>query len=88
MQVPGRAGMERSILQRSVRYGLTTKLAFSARGSSRRITIMRIRPADIRVINRRAYLLSCLLLCRPRAQPDPSSNSTRFNLELDKVAPY
>ena len=33
--------------------GLLTEPAFLVRGSSRRITIMRLRPANIRVINRR-----------------------------------
>ena len=33
--------------------GLRTEPALIVRGSSRRITIMRLRPANIRVINRR-----------------------------------
>jgi len=33
--------------------GLRTQPALVVRGSSRRITIMRLRPANIRVINRR-----------------------------------
>ena len=33
--------------------GLLTEPALLVRGSSRRITIMRLRPANIRVINRR-----------------------------------
>ena len=36
-----------------VRYGLDAQPASLVRGSSRRITIMRFRPANIRVINRR-----------------------------------
>jgi hypothetical protein len=36
-----------------MRYGLAPELASLVRGSSRRITIVRFRPADIRVINRR-----------------------------------
>ena len=46
----------RRILVCFVRYGFAPKLASSVRGSSRRITIMRFRPADIRVINRRTCL--------------------------------
>jgi hypothetical protein len=50
--------------------GLQTEPALLVRGSSRRITIMRFRPANIRVINRREnYLdrdLRCLLTARTR----------------------
>ena len=38
----------------SVRHGLRPQPAYSVRGSSRRIMTMRFRPANIRVINRRA----------------------------------
>ena len=45
--------------------GLRTEPALIVRGSSRRITIMRLRPANIRVINRRENYLDhdprCLL---------------------------
>ena len=51
------------ILQRFMRYGLRAQSASLVRGSSRRITIVRFRPADIRVINRRICLLSCHRLC-------------------------
>ena len=49
--------------QRSMRNGLRPQPARSVRGSSRRIMAMRFRPANIRVINRRAScsLLSALL---------------------------
>jgi hypothetical protein len=50
--------------------GLRAESALIVRGSSRRITIMRFRPANIRVINRREnYLdhnLRCLLRVRRR----------------------
>ena len=50
--------------------GLRTEPAFIVRGSSRRITIMRFRPANIRVISRRKnYLdhdLRCFLRVRRR----------------------
>jgi hypothetical protein len=50
--------------------GLRTEPTSLVRGSSRRITIMRFRPANIRVINRREnYLdhdLRCLLRVRRR----------------------
>ena len=63
-QVAGGEFPERRILRSFVRYGVLTQPASSVRGSSRRITIMRFRPADIRVINRRNglssyHLLSC-----------------------------
>lgn len=52
--------------------GLRTEPAFIVRGSSRRITIMRFRPANIRVISRREnYLdhdLRCLLRVRRRTK--------------------
>ena len=43
--------------------GLRTEPAFLVRGSSRRITIMRFRPANIRVINRRENYLDRNLRC-------------------------
>jgi len=43
--------------------GLRTEPALLARGSSRRITIMRFRPANIRVINRRENYLDRDLRC-------------------------
>jgi hypothetical protein len=42
---------------------LRTEPALLARGSSRRITIMRFRPANIAVINRRENYLDRDLLC-------------------------
>jgi hypothetical protein len=46
--------------------GLRTEPAPLVRGSSRRITIMRFRPANIRVINRRENYLDRDLRCLPR----------------------
>jgi hypothetical protein len=52
--------------------GLRTEPAPIVRGSSRRITIMRFRPADIRVINRRENYLDhdsrCLLRARKKEE--------------------
>jgi hypothetical protein len=59
VQVTGSGRTARRILPPSVR----SQSAFSVRGSSRRITTMRFRPADTRVINRRICLLSCHPLC-------------------------
>ena len=66
--------------------GLRTEPAPLVRGSSRRITIMRFRPADIRVINRRICLLSCYLLCRPPAWLRKTQAGGTSG--LDKVASY
>jgi hypothetical protein len=43
--------------------GLRARPALLVRGSSRRITIMRFRPANIRVINRRVSRLDHLRCC-------------------------
>ena len=52
--------------------GLRARPALLVRGSSRRITIMRFRPANIRVINRRdsrlGHLRCCLLFHRKRTE--------------------
>jgi len=58
---PGRT--KRRILLFFMRYGVTTQPASLVRGSSRRITIMRFRPANIRVINRRNSRLDRDLRC-------------------------
>jgi hypothetical protein len=67
--VTGHGRTERRILQRFMRYGSIAQPASLVRGSSRRITIVRFRPADIRVINRRICPLSCYLLCRQPVWP-------------------
>ena len=48
--------------------GLRIEPARLVRGSSRRITIMRLRPANIRVINRRENYLDHNLRCLLRAR--------------------
>jgi hypothetical protein len=48
--------------------GLRTEPAPLVRGSSRRITIMRFRPANIRVINRRENYLDRDLRCLLREE--------------------
>jgi hypothetical protein len=48
--------------------GLRTEPASIVRGSSRRITIMRFRPANIRVINRRENYLDHDLRCLPNRE--------------------
>ena len=48
--------------------GLRTEPTSLVRGSSRRITIMRLRPANIRVINRRENLLRPRLALPPKSE--------------------
>ena len=54
---------ERRTLEQSYAVGLRAEPALLVRGSSRRITIMRYRPANIRVINRRNRRLDRLRCC-------------------------
>ena len=71
-----RGRTERTTLRFFVRYGACNQRASSVRGSSRRITIMRFRPADIRVINRRICLSSvsnAVALRRSRFLHHPAS---------------
>jgi len=59
---------ERRILEKFYAVGLRTEPALIVRGSSRRITIMRFRPANIRVINRRENYLDHDLRCLLRGK--------------------
>lgn len=60
-------------------------LAITVRGSSRRIMIMRFRPANISLINRRHYLPRLLLILSSKRQiqkpPQPFE-------DVDRVTPY
>ena len=67
--VTERGRTERRILRRPMGYGLAAQPPGLVQGSSRRITIVRFRPADIRVINRRSGLSSCHPFCDFRAGP-------------------
>jgi len=86
--VTGRGLTERRILLPFMRYGSIAQPASLVRGSSRRITIVRFRPADIRVINRRICLSSCCLLCRPSLRRIERKTQPGVNVTLDRVAPY
>ena len=55
--------------------GLRTEPALIVRGSSRRITIMRFRPANIRVINRRENHLDHDLRCLLKRKKKKKENS-------------
>jgi hypothetical protein len=68
----GRGGTRKENPRKFYAAGLRTEPALIVRGSSRRITIMRLRPANIRVINRRKNYLDhdscCLLRARKKKE--------------------
>ena len=66
MVVEGPTG--RRILEGLYAKGLRAELALLVRGSSRRITIMRSQPANIRVINRRGHLSTITAAVCPRVR--------------------
>ena len=59
----------------------STGLAITVRGSSRRIMIMRFRPANIRLINRRSKLLR-LLLALSSGKEKSSDNDKNKPIDL------
>ena len=65
-------------------------LATTVRGSSRRIKIMRFRPANIRLINRRSNLPRLLLALSSKEETnnDNHKNNPTECAELDGVTPY
>src|SRR6266702_2376193 len=81
-----RRARSRRILDRSMRQA-HAQLALLVRGSSRRITIMRFRPANIRLINRRQ---TCPDRCSPcsRTTSTATANPRAPSLLLDTVTPY
>jgi hypothetical protein len=76
VQATGREDTERRILLFFMRYDLPIQPASLVRGSSRRIKIVRFRPADIRLINRRTRLSPWRLLCIPNYWPKPPNAKT------------
>lgn len=69
--------------------GLRTEPAPIVRGSSRRITIMRFRPANIRVINRRSSRLdrdSCCLLKEKKKKKQKTVDRS-FHISTVRRAP-
>jgi hypothetical protein len=64
----------------SVRHGLRPQPAYSVRGSSRRIMTMRFRPANIRVINRRAC---CWAVIGPAVPNTKGERNLRFLSPLE-----
>jgi hypothetical protein len=64
-------------------------LATLVRGSSRRITIMRFRPANIRLINRRSNLPRLLLPCPRKKQKQQQRQKQPHGCAgVDRVTPY
>ena len=62
-------------------------LATTVRGSSRRIKIMRFRPANIRLINRR-WKLPRLLLALSSNNDENNDNKNPRIAQVDTVTPY
>jgi len=70
--------------------GLRARPALLVRGSSRRVTIMRCRPANLRVINRRDSRLGHHRRCVPGISQDAHRKSVLIwrTSWLDRVVPY
>jgi hypothetical protein len=68
----------------------STGLAITVRGSSRRIMIMRFRPANIRLINRRSNLPRLLLaLSSGKTKNNDNDKKQPHRLRrVDRVTPY
>src|ERR1700691_1125218 len=63
----------------------SARLALVVRGSSRRIMIMRFRPANISLINRRHYLPRLLLTLSSKGQIQKPPQRLE---DVDRVTPY
>ena len=91
MRMAAESNTERRVLVTSMRQALWAQPALLVRGSSRRITIMRFRPANIRVINRRDDRLGRRPHCFPLAReeqrkPKPRMFLTRSSISEDEAA--
>ncbi len=88
LQFEDRVSRSRSQHEENPRLPYATGLAGFAhlvRGSSRRIMIMRFRPANISLINRRHYLPRLLLILSSKKQMQKPPQ--RFE-DVDRVSPY
>ncbi len=88
LQFEDRVSRSRSQHEENPRLPYATGLAGFAhlvRGSSRRIMIMRFRPANISLINRRHYLPRLLLILSSKRQMQKPPQ--RFE-DVDRVTPY
>ncbi len=77
---------ERRVLVSSMRQALWARPALLVRGSSRRITIMRFRPANIRVINRRDDRLGRHSHCFPLAREKQRKPTPRMFLTCSSIS--
>jgi hypothetical protein len=77
---------ERRALVSSMRQALSAQPAHLVRGSSRRITIMRLRPANIRVINRRDDRLDRRPHCFPLAREEQRKSKPRMFLTGSSIS--
>jgi hypothetical protein len=67
----------------------SAELAITVRGSSRRIKIMRFRPANIRLINRRSNLLRLLLALSSKNKESNDNKKKKPGFTaVDTVTPY
>jgi len=77
---------ERRVLVSSMRQALWAQPALLVRGSSRRITIMRFRPANIRVLNRRDDRLGRRPYCFPLAREKQRKPTPRMYLTGSSIS--
>src|SRR5580692_7102344 len=86
VRMAAESNTERRVLVCSMRQGLWAQPAFLVRGSSRRITIMRFRPANIRVINRRDNRLGRRPHCFPLAREEQRKPKPRMYLTGSSIS--
>ena len=86
MRMAAESNTERRTLVFSMRQALSAQSALLVRGSSRRITIMRFRPANIRVINRRDDRLGRRPHCFPLAREEQHKPTPRMYLTGSSIS--
>ncbi len=86
MRMAVESNTERRVLVSSMRWALWAQPALLVRGSSRRITIMRFRPANIRVINRRDDRLGRRPHCFPLAREEQRKPKPRMYLTGSSIS--
>ena len=86
MRMAVESNTERRVLVSSMRQALWAQPALLVRGSSRRITIMRFRPANIRVINRRDDRLGRRPHCFPLAREEQRKPAPRMYLTGSSIS--
>jgi hypothetical protein len=86
VRMAAESNTERRVLVCSMRQGLRAQPALLVRGSSRRITIMRFRPANIRVINRRDDRLGCRPHCFPLAREEQRKPTPQMYLTGSSIS--